>query len=55
MAPPEAAWFRVTVQVEELPESNVAGLQVSEETPGATREIVKLRDTPFKLAVTTTV
>ena len=42
VSPPEgAAWLSVTVQVEELPEGKVVGLQASAETTGAVRDIVK--------------
>lgn len=43
VTPPEGAvWFRVMVQVEELPEAIAVGLHASEETAGAASEIEKL-------------
>jgi hypothetical protein len=53
VVPPEgAAWLRVTVHVEGLPEASVVGLQASEDiATGDTREIEALCDAPFKVAV----
>ena len=57
VAPPcGAAWFRPSVQVDELPEANEPGLQVSEDgTVGTASEMEKLCDAPLKVAVTVAV
>ena len=57
VAPPVgAAWLSVTVQVVELLEVNVVGLQETEESSTETaKEIVAFCEEPFKVAVTTAV
>jgi len=54
--PGGAACVSATVQVEELPEANEPGLQVSEyNIVGTTSEMEELCDAPLNVAVTITV